>query len=152
MNNAERYHYTESGLDNIYLENGFEIVRTERGQGVRFHDLDGLHAAIGRALVEEARPLTGRELRVVRVELLLSQAALARLLGVKELPVARWENGRTLIPAAVDAAVRALYLEKLNEKAKFSDLLRALDSAGAKADRVRDRLLREHPGKWERAA
>ena len=151
MGRAARYHYTESGLDNIYLENGFEIVPTERGQGVRFHDLDGLHVAIGRALIEEARPLTGKELRFLRVELLLSQAALARLLGVKELTVARWERGRTRIPAAVDAAVRALYLEKFDEKAKFSELLQAL-GAQTKVNRVRQRLLREHAGKWERAA
>jgi putative transcriptional regulator len=152
MEKATRYHYTESGLDNFYLENGFEMISTERGRGVRFHDLEGLHAAIGRALIEEARPLTGKELRFLRVELLLSQAALARLLGVKELTVARWETGRTRIPAAVDAAVRALYLEKLDEKAKFSELLRAPGAVEPKVNRARERLLRKHRGKWERAA
>jgi putative transcriptional regulator len=152
MRKATRYHYTESGLQNIYLENGFEIVPTERGQGVRFHDLEGLHAAIGRTLIEEAGPLTGKELRFLRVELLLSQAALARLLGVKELTVARWETGRTRIPATVDAGVRALYLEKLDERAKFSELLRGLGAVEAKVNRARVRLLREHAGKWERAA
>jgi putative transcriptional regulator len=152
MGKAARYHDTESGLDDIYLENGFENVPTERGQRVRFHDLEGLHAAIGRTLIEESRRLTGKELRFRRVELLLSQAALARLLGVKELTVARWEAGRTRIPAAVDAAVRALYLEKLDEKAKFSELLRGLGAVDAKVNRVRERLLREHAGKWERAA
>jgi putative transcriptional regulator len=152
MKKTAKYHYTESGLDNFYLENGFEIVSTERGRGVRFHDLEGLHAAIGRALIEETRPLTGKELRFLRVELLLSQAALASLLGVKELTVARWETGRTRIPAAVDAAVRALYLEKLDEKARFSELLRAPGVVEPKVNRARERLLRERRGKWERAA
>ena len=40
------YHYTESGLDTVYLLNGYEIVKSERGTGVRIQDVDGLHTAI----------------------------------------------------------------------------------------------------------
>ena len=48
------YHYTESGLQNIWLANGYTKRQTERGESVAIHDADQLHEAIGRTLA--ARP------------------------------------------------------------------------------------------------
>jgi putative transcriptional regulator len=48
MFRSDRYHYTECGLDNIYLLNGFDPVETPRGKGVTIRNIDGLHRAIGK--------------------------------------------------------------------------------------------------------
>ena len=37
------YHYTESGLPNIWLVNGFVVKRTSYGKTVSIRDLEGLH-------------------------------------------------------------------------------------------------------------
>ena len=62
-----------------------------------FDDIDGLHRTIGIALVGKRARLTGNEFRFLRLELLLSQASLAKILGVRELTIGRWEKGRSEI-------------------------------------------------------
>jgi putative transcriptional regulator len=57
------YHYTDSGLDNIYLVNGFNKSETAYGEAVAIDDIDGLHNAIGRWLINDATPITGAKLR-----------------------------------------------------------------------------------------
>ena len=106
---TEHYHYTESGLDFVYLANGFQIRHTPRGQVVSFTDLDGLHAAIGRFVVSERRRLSGPEVRFLRHELDLGQTELAALLGVAERTLARWERGDVEIPVTADATLRAIF-------------------------------------------
>ena len=36
------YHYTDGGLRNVWLANGYAIKKTPFGEGVAFHNLDGL--------------------------------------------------------------------------------------------------------------
>jgi len=96
MANGE-YHYTESGLDSVYLVNGYEIVETPEGRSVVIQNIDGLHQA-GRIFATEKKRLNGKEVRFLRTEMLLSQSSLARLLQLDEQTVARWEKGRTNIP------------------------------------------------------
>ncbi len=108
---TETYHYTESGLDNVKLVNGFEL----EGGRLKIHDIEGLHRAIGRWLVSTRKRLSGAEIRFLRHELELSQAMLSFLLGVTERTVLRWENDRSKRnngnPAA-ERTLRLLYLEK----------------------------------------
>ncbi|HEX4839910.1 MAG TPA: helix-turn-helix domain-containing protein [Rhabdochlamydiaceae bacterium] len=88
------YHYTECGLNNIYLLNGYKFIQTSRGKAVSIKDIDGLHKAIGLFLATAKKDLSGDEIRFLRHELLLSQLTLARLLGVSEQAVHRWEKGK----------------------------------------------------------
>jgi hypothetical protein len=60
------YHYTDGGLRNVWLANGYEIKKTPYGQGVAFHDLDGLTSSICAALSQKAGVLTGSEFRYIR--------------------------------------------------------------------------------------
>ena len=53
------YHYTDGGLGNVWLANGFEIKKTPYGEGVAFHNLDGLTRSICMALTRKASLLTG---------------------------------------------------------------------------------------------
>ena len=122
----ERYHYTECGLDNIYLLNGFDSVETSHGRSIVIEDVDGLHDAIGRYLIHEKKKLDGREVRFLRLELGLSQSSLGILLGVDEQSVARWEKGQTAKFAAAEKIIRALYSEHVGGNEKISEFLKQL--------------------------
>ena len=80
------YRYTESGLTNVWLANGYTVRKTKYGEGVSIHDVDGLHRALARALSNKSR-LTGTEVRFLRKEMGLSQRGLGELLGVTDQAV-----------------------------------------------------------------
>jgi len=104
------YHYTDSGLRNVWLANGYEIKQTPYGEGVAFHDLDGLTQAICLTLTDKAGELTGAEFRYVRsAGMLLSQPALGKLMGIDGQSIARWEKTGK-VPRWADKLVRLLYL------------------------------------------
>jgi len=123
------FHYRMSGLDGIYLADGFNVVTTHRGAGVVFHDIEGLHRAIGRYLVSERPRLAGKEVRFLRKDMNLTQAELGRLLGVTSQQIARWEKGQSGIPTAADAMLRLLYAERVGEPLKPSMVLRVIEGA-----------------------
>ena len=104
------YHYTDGGLKNIWLINGYEEIDTPYGKAVSIEDIDGLHRVIGRWLVDLPKPLTGAEFRFIRHELDLSQKRLADMMGKTELTIGRWERAldRPVDPAA-DRLIRLIY-------------------------------------------
>jgi DNA-binding transcriptional regulator YiaG len=109
MNKDNGYHYTESGLTNVWLANGFTARKTKYGEGVSIHDMDGLHRALAQALTNKPR-LTGAEVRFLRKEMGLSQRGLGGLLGVTDQAVALWERkGR--LPRTADRLLRLIYIE-----------------------------------------
>ena len=85
------YHYTDGGLRNVWLANGYEIKKTPYGEGVTLHNLDGLTRSICMALTRKASLLTGAEFRYIRsAGMLLSQPALGKLMSIDGQSVARW--------------------------------------------------------------
>ena len=121
------YHYTESGLDYAYLENGFEEIDTPYGRAIEIEDMEGLHLAIGKWLLRCAKPLTGAEFRFLRHELDLSQIQLARLLGEAEQNIGRWERARSKhVNPSADRIVRGLYSEFIGSNRTLRDLTEAL--------------------------
>src|SRR5579871_5559229 len=106
------YQYKESGLDNVFLENGYTIRHTKYGKGVSIDDTEGLHQAIGRWLIGLPKPLNGAELRFLRLEMDLSQKQFSAIIGSAEQNVRRWEKGRKRpIPGMADRLARTLYYE-----------------------------------------
>ncbi|MBK7001681.1 MAG: hypothetical protein IPH35_17395 [Rhodoferax sp.] len=66
------YHYTESGLQNVWLANGYKIRKCEDGDAVAIADVYGLNTVIGRHIATKSY-LSGKEFRFLRKELDLSQ-------------------------------------------------------------------------------
>jgi len=108
------YHYTDGGLRNVWLANGYEITQTPYGEGVSFHNVDGLTRSICMALTRKTSPLTGAEFRYIRsAGMLLSQPALGKLMGIDGQSVARWEK-TSKVPLWADKLVRLLYAAQVN--------------------------------------
>jgi DNA-binding transcriptional regulator YiaG len=144
------YHYRESGLDNVWLVNGFEKHKTSEGPAVSFKNIDGLHQTIARALIAKPSRLTAKEFRFLRTELDLSQKALGDVMGASEQAIARWERGVTPVPAAEDRLLRALYREHADGNAKLWEMVTTL---GGRADSQGVRLkLRHGRQAWKMAA
>lgn len=102
------YHYTDGGLRNVWLKNGYVERDTPYGKAVSFYDLDGLTKAICMALSNKPGKLTGAEFRYIRSGLLLSQKSLGQLLGCTEQAVAKWEKTGK-VPKTADYIVRMIY-------------------------------------------
>jgi putative transcriptional regulator len=145
------YHYTDSGLENIYLVNGFIITKTAYGEAVAIDDLGGLHKAIGRWLVNEPNPITGAKLRFLRHELDLSQKALGSMMGKSEQAVRRWEKVTSkVIDPIADRLVRIIYTAQVDGNVEINKLIDKLALADqAEATECR---LEETNGRWRIAA
>ena len=95
---AEPYHLKGVGLPNIYLLNGVKVEHDpDYGRLVTIDNVDGLHRAIGLHIVEKRDRMTGDELRFLRKQMNLSQAALAKRLRVTDQTVANYETSRVRI-------------------------------------------------------
>jgi len=136
------YHYTDSGLDNVFLEDGYTIHETKYGKGVSIVDTEGLHRALGRWLIDLPKPLIGAELRFLRIEMDLSQKHLASIIGSNEQAVRRWEKARKKpIPGTADRLVRVLYNEYSGGDGsirRMVDRLAELDQVGSVSAHLRE--------------
>lgn len=117
------YHYTQCGLDYVYLLNGFTYHETEYGKGVSFHNIEGLHRAIGKHITRCERQLDGKEFRFLRKELELTQKALAAYMGVSEQTIAHWEKNENAIQPTADRLIRLLYIERMSGNPHIEELL-----------------------------
>lgn len=143
------YHYTESGLRNIWLVNGYLVKSTPYGETVAIQDIEGLHRYIG-SMIAKRPKLTGPELRFLRKEMGMSQKALAGFVGTSEQNISLWER-RGRVPQASDRLIKLAYLETIskdgNVKIKETiNVLNELDAtafAGLKLEKARE---------WKKAA
>ena len=103
------YHYTECGLKNIWLANGYRIEKTAYGEGVSIENADGLDRAIASIIVRKKQAISGAELRFLRHQMGLSQGSLANLIGNNVQSVALWEKHGKL-PKWADKLVRLIYM------------------------------------------
>lgn len=105
------YKYTDGGLRNVWLANGFTVKKTPYGDAVAIEDVPGLTRAICAALTKKPGRLTGAEFRYLRLHLRLSQKALGQLFGNTEQAVAIWEK-TSKIPLLADKHLRLLWAER----------------------------------------
>lgn len=105
------YHYTECGLDNIYLVNGFKSITTAPGdEEIFINNIHGLHKTIGRILIFKRGALSGREIKFIRSMLDLSQTTLAKILGCPYQIVLLWEKDKVIISKTADHLLKAYFL------------------------------------------
>lgn len=147
---TEPYHYTECGLDSVYLLNGFAYHETPYGVGVSVANVDGLHRAIAFDLIRGKRLLAGREVRFLRKELDLSQEGLGLFLGCSGQSVARWEKGQCEMPGAADRLLRLLYLERAQGNAQIEQMLESLKDLDTLWHE--ERCFEEEEQRWKPAA
>ena len=119
---SKYFHYTACGLDNVWLADGYTVKTTRHGQAVAIDDVDGLHRLIAQTLVGKPGRLTGQEFRFLRVQLGLSQQALAALLDFSENAVSLWER-KDAVPATCDQWIRISVLAKLEGNTRLADAL-----------------------------
>jgi putative zinc finger/helix-turn-helix YgiT family protein len=122
------YHYTESGLNNVFLE-GVKVLYCSAcdEELVELEDVPGLHAKIAEILLRKPFILTGPELRFLRKEMRMKAKDLAIVLGVTPTTVSRWETGDERLGVANDRLIRSLYFFWLVEQGKIIDPKSILD-------------------------
>ena len=147
---TEMYHYTECGLDYVYLDNGYVVHETAYGPAVEVEHADELDRQIALAIINHQRSLTGQEVRFLRGLLNLTQAELGNLLGKDAQSVARWERMKTAIPPTEDRALRQIYLEETGLAPRFIETARRVAALKGRFERVAFRELPE--GMWEQQA
>jgi len=145
------YHYTESGLSNVYLVNGFNIEVIDGEEYTSIDDMNGLHNIIAQAIVDSNSTLTHEQFKFLRVELNLSQKSLAVSFGVDEQTIARYEKNKTKIPRTTDAALRSIYMESLDKNNPVGYFLELLADVEAQAAAQEIRL-EEVDARWKIAA
>ena len=146
------YHYTECGLDNVWLDGGFEVQKFgSYGTAVAVHDENGLHQVLGRDIVGQDSHLVGQELRFLRTQLDWTQTDLGKRLGYNDgQMVAKWEKAKhRAVPVSADVFIRAAYRERLGEKPMVTRVsARLIEIMGVVAEGCR-RVLAEGPmGQW----
>lgn len=120
------YHYTESGLNNIWLVNGYRKEKTPYGIGVVIEEQESLNRAIAFRIVNDRPHMSGAEFRFVRKELDMSQANLAGIMGKDSQSVARWEKkGR--VPKMADRMLRFIFQGYTDGHAPIKNLVERLN-------------------------
>lgn len=121
------YHYTESGLPNVWLENGYVVQKTPYGRAVAIEHADSLHKVLAIEITKKKGRITGKELRFLRLVLELSQENLAhKCFGLSEQAVSLYERTGK-VPAQADTIIRMLVLEKLNGNVRITDILHRIN-------------------------
>ena len=135
---AEPFSYRISGLEGVYLMNGYTVEEHDGEQHVSIADVDGLHAAIGRHLVAHRKALAPREIKFLRNTMGLTQAELAEMLGNNSQSVARWEKGTTEIPGTAEKLLRAVFIASQMTTGELSTLRELLVSKLQELDAMDD--------------
>lgn len=142
------YHYTECGLDNVFLENGYETIDTKYGKATAVIDYKGLHKVIGEHLVYHTQKLNKNEIRFLRVQAMMSQNALAEFLDVSETTVRNWESSRAEMPGASQLLLKALYLECIKANSELRELREAINQHNRELHEGRQLAFRHDQDEW----
>lgn len=145
------YHYRMCGLDNVWLENGYEHSDTPYGPAVSIADVFGLNRVIALTLTSKASTLTGAEVRFLRKHMELSQESLGALIGIGVQSIAQWEKERSLIPRPSEKLLRLITLGFCNGHATIRKAIDDIniDDTSAHAERL---VFQESGNQWRSVA
>jgi DNA-binding transcriptional regulator YiaG len=148
-NAPKKHHYTECGLDNVWIEGGFEIIDSPYGAGVSIQDMDGLHECIARCLIEKPGPLSGKEFRFLRTELDMSQSTMGALCGREERMVRNWETGDKAVDEPANTLIRFIYLQHIKPSANFVGFSQKIRQIQALDKQIHEWKLKSTPEGWK---
>jgi transcriptional regulator with XRE-family HTH domain len=136
MNDA--YHYTECGLDNVFIE-GMSVVQDHSGEDtVTIPAIGLLHKVIAEGIVQLPSKMTGKELRFLRTEMGLTQEKLAETLKVTLLTVSRWEREENPIKDTAEMLIRLMAIKRLDLGAEMDvDSVSEKVTAAPRTDAIR---------------
>jgi len=120
------YHYTDGGLRNIWLANGYGRLETRYGKALTIQDLPGLTRAICKALIRKNSKLTGAEFRYLRQAMLMSQTSLGRTLGRTDQAIAGWEKN-SKVPKFADQMLRVVYAAHADGNEQVKNIIHAMN-------------------------
>ena len=147
-----RYHYTQCGLDWIYLD-GVEQVRCGACDEsfVSIPNEESLLELIAKMVLVNMRPLQAQEIRFLRGLIGWTQEKLATEIGVQRLAVVKWEAGTASLGHRIDLILRGVWLRAFLEQKRGdrcgvlgkSDLTRLTDNITKLGDTIA--LMRKQP-------
>lgn len=152
MSAHESLHYTQCGLDNVFLLNGYAWISLQGGEEVlSVEDVEGLHAAIAKAIVESPEPLDAQTFRFLRKYLDMAQRQVAMMLELGEDIVSLWERAKSPIPRSADIVLRALAQEHCNGNSRVTTLVERFNQLDREAHEHTIQLCKRE-GHWQEAA
>ena len=127
------HHYIQCGLDNVWLENGYTLDPKPSSEGISVENAAGLRAALVAEIIKKRGRISGKELRILRSHLAVSQVSLARCLGETEQSIGKWERTGK-VPASTDALIRLLIIERTRATVTVTAILHRINSADGLPD------------------
>ena len=115
----EKYHYTECGLDNIYIT-GLQFQDDIKSDNIMVPAIERLHKLIAEILIHKPEALNGKELFFLRYEANVKRQDIAELLNINVAVIADIENNNKLIPLEQNSVIIKLFSEKLNISSKIN--------------------------------
>ena len=150
-NDTQPYHYTQCGLDDIFLLNGFHWYKVGNEGGVAVQDAEGLHKAIALNIVRNKAILCGKDVRFLRKLLDFTQAELALWLGYSSQQVARWEKDQGAVNPSAERLLRVICTTSLEEERVGSlEIIRELAELDCQTSERQ--FFRETEEGWQAAA
>ncbi len=137
--NPEPLHYTQCGLDDVYLVNGFSREETDYGPATSIRNVDGLHRAIGLHIVEHRKTISAKEMKFLRRQMDFTQQELGNAMGITDQTIARYEKDETPVPGPVNKLIRFLYVFKLLPDEAQRDVIKSLNELLESDDTMPDR-------------
>jgi putative zinc finger/helix-turn-helix YgiT family protein len=148
----QAYHYTESGLDYVWLIGLLQYKCRKCGErSVEIPKINELHLLIGKNIVCRKSLLAGQEVRFLRKEIGMKSKDMAAALSMEPETYSRWENGKQTLDACHDKNLRLLYVMNASEntgKVLFHDALSVLQDVAAHKAPKKSKKVEFTPVEW----
>ena len=148
------FHFTDCGLDNVYLVGVKYFTHPDGGIVAEIPALKQLMCVIARDLVLSKSDLTGSEVRFLRKRLGKKATEYSRLLGLEPETLSRIENDKQPISSATQKLARLSYAILSDEPGLFDHARAILQSMLDDLQPAKEKLILEIRGnnEWRGAA
>ncbi len=116
------YHYTESGLDNVYIYNISFVADADGEETIYIPKINLLHKAIAEGIIRKKGLINAKEIRFLRTELGYTQSQLSELLGKEAQACGRWERGEYPLDKTTDSLLRVEVANYLHIDIKLDNI------------------------------